>query len=250
MRKIFYSLFIISALAACKKDETLRYNNLTMGNIHGEEIVSDQGNTFVITERLFEVNLNEFESKRVMLSCDVLRQTADKTYDIRLTGITPVLTKSIKTFEESTEEEDLSIDDPVIIRDIWYAGGYINLLIEIAQKKGSTSPHYINLVYDISAAGNGEYTFMLRHNALDEVPSEDDTEFSTGAGYVSFPISSFIKEDAANITLKWNSHKFVGSGYSLIKTEERSHKVKWERSGFEQNPSKSSKTVMKLSEYR
>ena len=106
MRKIFFSLLIISALAACKKDETLRYNNVTMGNIHGEEIISDQGNTFVITESLFSVDFDEFESGRVMLSCDVLRQTADKTYDIRLTGITSVLTKNVKTLAIFNEDPD------------------------------------------------------------------------------------------------------------------------------------------------
>ena len=249
MRKILFSLFIISALAACKKDETLRYNNLTMGNIHGNEIISDQGNTFVITESLFTVDLSEFKSERVMLSCDVLRETASKTYDIRLTGITSVLTKDIKTFAETTEEEDLTVDDPIIIRDLWYAGGYLNMAIEVAQKKGSETPHYLNLVHDTMIGEDGKYTFLLRHNAQGEVPSEEDREFSTGSGYVSFPIANYIKEDAAEIVLVWHSHKFMGSGYSLIQTEMLSHKANWERSGFEQNPSKSSKPSMIMARY-
>lgn len=250
MRKILYSLFIITALAACKKDETLRYNNVTMGNIHGEEIISDQGNTFVISESLFNVDLNKFTSERVMLACDVLRETAAKTYDIRLTGIASVLTKNIKTLADSTPEEDLNVDDPVIIRDLWYAGGYMNMSVEVAQKKGSETQHYLNLVYDSTAAENGKYTFTLRHNALGEVPSEEDREFSTAAGYVSFPISNFIKEDTAEIILKWNSHKFMGSGHSLMQTEMRSYEVKWERSGFEQNPSKTQKPSMVMASYR
>lgn len=239
MRKIFYSLLIISALAACKKDETLRYNNVTMGNIHGEEIISDQGNTFVITETLFDIDLTSYEGKRVLLSCDVLRQTQESTYDIRLTGIANVLTKNIKTMEQSTPVEDLTIDNPIIIRDIWYSGGYLNLNIDFAQKKGSENYHYINLVHDMSAAGEGVYTFMLRHNAQGEVPTEEDREYFVASGYVSFPISKLITEDAAKLVLKWNSHKFVGSGYSLTQTEERSKEFNWERSGFEQTPNRS-----------
>lgn len=250
MRKLLYSLFIISALAACKKDETLRYNNVTMGNIHGEEIISDQGNTFVITESLFSVDLNDFDSERVMLVCDVLRETASQTYDIRLTGITSVLTKKIKTFDETTSEEDLTVDDPIVIRDLWYAGGYLNMAIEVAQKKGSNTPHYLNLVHDAAVAEDGTYTFLLRHNAQGEVPSEEDRDFSTGSGYVSFPISNFIKEDSAKIVLIWNSHKFMGSGYSLIQTEMLCHEAEWERSGFEQNPSKSSKPSMVMAQYK
>ena len=250
MRKLLYSLFIISALAACKKDETLRYNNVTMGNIHGEEIISDQGNTFVITESLFSVDLNDFDSERVMLVCDVLRETASQTYDIRLTGITSVLTKKIKTFDDTTSEEDLTVDDPIVIRDLWYAGGYLNMAIEVAQKKGSNTPHYLNLVHDTAVAEDGTYTFLLRHNAQGEVPSEEDRDFSTGSGYVSFPISNFIKEDSAKIVLIWNSHKFMGSGYSLIQTEKLCHEAEWERSGFEQNPSKSSKPSMVMAQYK
>ena len=250
MRKLLYSLFIISALAACKKDETLRYNNVTMGNIHGEEIISDQGNTFVITESLFSVDLNDLDSDRVMLVCDVLRETASQTYDIRLTGITSVLTKKIKTFDETTSEEDLTVDDPIVIRDLWYAGGYLNMAIEVAQKKGSNTPHYLNLVHDAAVAEDGTYTFLLRHNAQGEVPSEEDRDFSTGSGYVSFPISNFIKEDSAKIVLIWNSHKFMGSGYSLIQTEMLCHEAEWKRSGFEQNPSKSSKPSMVMAQYK
>ena len=250
MKKLLYSLFIISALAACKKDETLRYNNVTMGNIHGEEIISDQGNTFVITESLFKVDLSDLKSERVMLACDVLRETASKTYDIRLNGITSVLTKDIKTFAETTSEEDLTVDDPVIIRDLWYAGGYLNMAIEVAQKKGSNTPHYLNLVHDILASEDGKYTFLLRHNAQGEVPSEEDREFSTGSGYVSFPIANYIKEDSAKIVLIWNSHKFMGSGHSLIQTEKLGHEAEWERSGFEKNPSKSSKPSMVMAQYK
>ena len=234
MRKIFYSLLILTAFAACKKDETLRYNNVTMGNINDEAIISDQGNTFVITESLFSVDLSEFTSERVLLSCDVLRQTADRAYDIRLTGIASVLTKDIKTLEQSTPEEDLTVNDPVIIRDIWYSGGYLNIQLDFAQKKGSTTPHYINLVHDTAATEEGAYTLMLRHFAQGEVPSEEDREYHIGSGYVSFPIAKFIKEDAAKIIFKWNSHQFVGSGYSLTKTESRGETTYWEREGFEQ----------------
>ena len=114
------------------------------------------------------------------------------------------------------------------------------MAVEVAQKNGSDTPHFLNLVHDKAAGENGGYTLMLRHNAMGEVPSEEDREYSTGSGYVSFPIANYIKEDTADIVIKWKSHKFMGSGHSLLQTEMRSYEVKWERSGFEQNPSKSS----------
>lgn len=236
MRKILYTLFFIATVVSCKKDETLRYNNTTMGNINGEEIISDQGNTFHISEKLFDVDLKSFESGRVMLMCDVLKETAAKTYDIRLTGITSVLTKEIKSMSDSTPEEDLNISNPLVIRNLWYAGGYLNLNIEIAQKKSSETKHFINLVLDSEQSKDGTYTFTLLHNAQGEVPTEDDREYSGAAGYVSFPISKIIKEDSAKIILKWKSHKYAGSGYSLTESEDLTREYNWQRQGYEHAP--------------
>ena len=39
------------AAASCQKDDTLYYNNLTMGNIVDGRFVSDQGNTFNIVDQ-------------------------------------------------------------------------------------------------------------------------------------------------------------------------------------------------------
>ena len=53
-------------------------------------------------------------------------------------------------------------------------------------------------------------------------------------GYVSFPIANLIKEDAATITMKWKSHKFLYNGiYSLLETEDIIREFKWERRGHE-----------------
>lgn len=235
MKKIIYSLLLIAALASCKKDDTLRYNNVTMGMIQGEDIISDQGNIFQITEKPFEYDLKKYESGRVLVVCDVLRETASKTYDVRLTGITGVLAKNVKTMEESTVEEDLSVDNPVIIRELWYAGGYLNMTLETAQKQDSKTKHYINLVQEASEE-NGKYVFSLRHNAQGETPSEGDKNYFGAVGYVSFPIAGVIKEDAAKIVLKWKSHKYTGCGYSLTESESKSQEYSWTRNGYEHVP--------------
>ena len=51
-RLIIFIVAGIAALAAtsCDKDNTLRYNNFTMGNIVDGKFVSDQGNTFNVVE--------------------------------------------------------------------------------------------------------------------------------------------------------------------------------------------------------
>ena len=248
MRKIlFASLAALIALISCKEDETLAYNNVTMGNIEGDCIVSDQGNTFEITESLVKADLTEFKYGRVILSCDVLKKTAENRYSIRLTNIASVLSKPVVYADSITPEADsLNVDNPIIIQDIWYGGGYINMLILFAIKSESQKRHLINLIYNGVVTDENElenYTFTLRHNAYGDVPTEDDVEdYRSSYGYVSFPVAELIKGDKATITLNWHSHKFKNGAYMMLESEQEKYKVDWTRTGYE-HPQKSSVAV-------
>ena len=241
MKKITRTVLLIAATAtaffACKKDETLRYNNATMGNLEGNVIISDQGNTFDIVEADSRIDLNTFESKRIMVLCDILKETSENRYDIRLKSATAVLTKECVNKSSITEDNnEYSANNPLIIKELWYSGGYLNMLIEFARKTGSETVHYINLLNDDTISESGKYTFTLLHDAKGETPSADDKEYSSAFSYVSFPISKVITEDEAKITLNWKSHKFSGSAYSLTETEDISNEYTWKREGFEQDP--------------
>lgn len=242
MRKILSTFTTLGAiallsLASCSKDDTLYSGNVTMGNIDGETIVSDQGNTFDIAESMFEVTLSDYKYGRVMLACDILKETADKRYDIRLLAISQVLTKEAVKASTITPESELAVEDAIVIRDMWYSGGYLNMLIEFAYKQGSETSHFINLVYDDVTAAETDsdlksYTFTLRHNAYGETPKIGET-YLNSTGYVSFPIASIIKEDKAELNIRWKSHRFMDGEYKLYETEDMEHKGEWIRSGFE-----------------
>ena len=247
MRKILFAAFAsIIALSSCKQDDTLYYNNVTMGNIDGECIISDQGNTFEITEDLVKIDFSKLEYERVILSCDVLKKVADKRYSIRLTNLASVLTKATVDAESIKPEDEINEDNPIIIRDLWYGGGYINMLLEFAVKIDSQTKHLINLVYNGTETGEDElknYTFTLRHNAFGDIPTEDDVEdYASSLGYVSFPIANLIEGDKAKVTLKWHSHKFENGVYRMLDSEQRDNTFDWERVGYE-HPQKSTVTV-------
>lgn len=233
MRKILCFITICLALNACKKDDTLYYGNMTMGNIKGETIVSDQGNVFTIVNT--DIDLSKFEYGRVMIGCDVLRETSENHYDINLWGIASVLTKeAIKSSIITVPESEYNVNDPINIREIWYSGGYINMMIEFLAKSDSDTKHLISLIHDDSVTEEGRYTFTLRHNAFGEVPSGTDEDFEPSIGYVSFPIAGIIKEDTAKITLKWKSHKFENGQFSMIESTDLEKEYDWTRSGFQQ----------------
>lgn len=240
MKKIFASLFIaVLLLASCKKDDTICYNNMTMANIVDEVLVSDQGNTFDIVEPADGINFDSFEYDRVILVCDVLKKTSEKRYDIRLDYIAQVVDKDALYASTITPESEASVDDPVILRDIWYGGGYINMIVEFVRIKDSHQKHLINLIYDDTAAtedGEKTYSFTLRHNAFGENPADESVlDFELAGGYVSFPVAgNIIKENEAKITLNWKTLPVENGNISWLESKEMSRTYDWKRSGFEQ----------------
>ena len=229
---------LLFAAASCKKDDTLRYNNVTMGNVVNGSFISDQGNTFNIVENNCGKQLEN--DKRLIVSCDVLRQVSGKEneYDVRLNQFVSVFTKNPVKLSEITDDER-KVENPICINDLWFAGGYVNMYIMFLVKEDSKTTHMINLVLDDSVDPSKDgYKFILRHNAYEDIPSEEKSdfdEFVLGGTYVSFPISDLIKVDEAKFTLDWKWYETVGMGITS-KIEDYSRSFNWTRNVFEQAP--------------
>ena len=226
----------VSALAAvsCQKDDTIAYNNMTMGNIVNGRIVSDQGNTFNVVNQLSIGSLPE--TNRIMILCDVLNETkgASNEYDIYLRNYASVLSKKAVALEDAQEGE-ITVQDPVLIDELWFSGGYINLLIRTHVKEGSNTKHLVNLVY--SKNDKGEYILNFRHNAYGESLSSDNASgltLSRGA-YISFPIADIIQGDNAKLILSWQWYKKSGLDFDFNTEEEYRFEYDWQRKGFIQN---------------
>lgn len=241
MKKII--ILIIAAVAAlsCEKDNTLRYNNLTMGNIVDGKFVSDQGNTFNVVEQTCPGKLDTM--KRAIILCDVLYQEEGGDYAIRLNNMLKVLTKSPVNSSEATDES-LLVDDALILSELWISGGYMNMMITIPVKQNSKQPHMINLILDDSVQEAGTYSFSLRHNAVGEVlkTDGDNKDMYLANAYVSFPITDIITEDSAKINLSLKSYKVL-SGYIISsETFTDTIEINYTKGAFEQAPVSKSST--------
>ena len=233
-------IFIAAALmclgtASCMKDNTIQYYNKTMGNVNGSTFVSDQGNIFNIVESTGELYEELMKTERAYILCDVLNKTAsgqDNEYDIRLNAMVKVLTKDVITLgTEATEE--MSKKDPIEIKFNWISGGYLNFYIEFLVKKGSQTAHMVNLIQKESEEG---YAFIFTHNAFgDTREAYPNEEFNIVGGYVSFPISTVIHENEAEIIIEWTRYKTYGAGSSM-ETEVKSIKDTYKKDGFEHMP--------------
>ena len=241
-------IFIAAALmclgtASCMKDTTIQYNNMTMGNVEGSTFVSDQGNIFNVVE--YEGNYYDelMKTERAYILCDVLSKTAggqDNEYDIRLNAMVKVLTKDIITLGTETTE-DMVKEDPVDVKSIWLSGGYMNLYIEFPIKKGSETPHLINLIQQETTEG---YLFKFTHNAYGEtMEANPNDEFDIAGGYISFPINTVVKENEANLRVEWTWYKTYGVGTST-ETEVKGIEGTYKKDGFEHMPKAQTQKTM------
>ena len=249
MKKLI--IFIIAGIAAlaatsCDKDNTLRYNNFTMGNIVDGKFVSDQGNTFNVVEQTCSGRLDTL--KRAIVLCDVLYQEEGGDYAVRLTNFQRVLAKSPVNASETTDESILT-QDPIILSDLWISGGYINMRLTLPVKIDSNQPHIINLLYDDADKTEGTYKFTLLHNAGGEVLKTDSSnnDMYLANAYVSFPVTSIIPDETANLWLTWKSYKVNSQFMVSSDTVEKTYEINYVKGAFEQAPTEGSAKVSSFS---
>lgn len=239
MKRLTYKiLFVMIALAmvSCKRDDTLRYGNVTMGNFVDGTFVSDQGNLFNITENLSGVKTEEIE--RGIMQCDVLSKVegTENAYNVRVTVLQSVFTKNPIAKAEADADAEKTVEDPIHVQQYWIAGGYLNMYVtfEIQFPYLEESKHMLNLAYEKTEQG---YTVNLRHNAFGECLSQNDSaeQWMLAGSYVSFPLSSIITENEAKVLLKWKSHVINGQAWSADVTD-CSVSLQYSKDYFEQAP--------------
>lgn len=246
MKKISKAIIAIMATimsiatVSCSKDNTLRYNNMTMGNVINGTFVSDQGNYFNVVDQTCPGKLDTM--KRAIIICDVLNSVngSETEYDIRLNFMAPVLTKDAIAMSGITDE-NLLINDPIILENFWISGGYVNLYIMIPIKAAHSAPHVLTFIQDDSVKEEGKYTFIIRHNANGETLKDNSNanhEMTLGGAYASFPVSSLIKEKDAQVTIKWESYLVSGNAV-LSDSEEKTATRLYSKDTYEQVPGQS-----------
>lgn len=240
-------IYLSAALAAslqvsCQKDDTLQYNNATMGNIVNGVFISDQGNRFNVVDQQCIGDLTSMQ--RAFIVCDVLNKTAggsENEYDVRVNQIATVVTKDPVLHTNVTAE--MMTQDPVHIENAWISGGYINMFIMFPSKVGSTTSHLINLVHEGGIIDGetkeeipGTYRFTLRHNSNgDKITPPQVVDYVLAGGYVSFPLHSYITEKEADFSIEWTWHKNAGAGLSS-ETEVKTLEAKYTSDGFQHAP--------------
>ena len=260
---------VIAALAAslfltsCKKDDTIRYNNVTMGNFVDGKFVSDQGNEFTIVENLSGTEINNIS--RAIMQCDVLKKVegTENGYEVRVHILSKVLDKKPVEKVAAAEDPEKLVTDPITIQQLWISGGYLNMYVLFEIQTYPEKPekkHTVNLVFNQEEIGKGTYNLELRHNAFGEtlsaskdeekedgsvqVQSSELIQWGLAGSYVSFPLSEIITDKEATLKLNWNEHIFCNN-VMTAESVERSVELSYSKDNFEHAPTVvKSKTVV------
>ena len=242
---------------SCKKDNTLRYGNVTMGNFAEDKFISDQGNEFTIVENLTGDTFEGIE--RAIMQCDVLKKIdgTENCYEVRVHNLAEVLDKMPISSVKAAEDPEKVVEDPISIQQLWVAGGYLNMYVMFevqAYPENTDRKHMVNLVYIQEDLDKGKYTLALRHNAYGETlsaeknedtpaegegtPQEQSTEliqWGLAGAYVSFPISTLVTEQEATLKLFWKEHVIINNVITSD-TMDRSVDISYSKDYFEHTP--------------
>lgn len=209
-------------LASCGFDSSnnaLLYNYTTMGFVKngGTQIDTDEGTVFNIVDIAGTGKLDTI--KRVVVLCDVLRATENKTneYDVNIRDFERVeLLNAVRTRDLDPEKVGTDIAD---LRQCWYEGGYLNFLIAHLEKD-SKAIHDINIEYNDVKSNADTLYFQVRHNANGDKPANGDDvkNFTLKGGYFSVEAKQYkpAPDSPIKITVEWDWYPTTSAGYTDV----------------------------------
>lgn len=213
IRKILAAALVALGLVAatsCDKDDTLRYNNLSLGFVEFGRFISDNGNKFNVVENVTKDDLLKFEGRRVVTVCDILNKTEgkDSEYDVRLKFIDePYMRDAVKDYE-AAEYADLLVEDPIYIESVWVSGGYLNIMFSHEYELNSSVQHLFSIVVNTETIEDRTIQVSLRHNAYGETYEKLGPKCAYKTNVIAtYPLNTMVESPEEytdmKISFKW-----------------------------------------------
>lgn len=219
MRILTATAIIAASLlaASCLKSETILYREITMAQVTGPtQFVTDVGLTYNVIENPFGIEFADLT--RVIINCNVLKQTGDREFNVQLLQLADPLKKDAVLTSTLTKPDDGLGNDPVGLASVWVSGGYLNMavgMLVIDQEK----EHTVNLEFDDTAPSD-TLRFTLRHD--DGLPDGEDVIFDEsiiGYTYATFPIQKLLPEGVTTLPIKltwtWDKEYCIKDGLKI-----------------------------------
>lgn len=196
MKRIVPFLLTLALAAACNTTDSFQYRLFTMGYPKSDgSLLGDDGYKYVFNE------LPEWNgAKRVVAILDVMKDLGDSTFQATLQSFTTPLYKQPVVVEG--EMPDSLGSHPILVSDIWYAGGCLNMSNVMYVRTDGNGKHIINLAFDKGKSTQDTLKFIVKHNYASGF-EEGEVEYEYGF-YSSFPITALMpKRDSTVIKVSW-----------------------------------------------
>lgn len=172
-------------------------------------LILDNGDVFkpVATPGFYKAK----EGQRVFVNYTLLPGEKEG-YDrlVRINDLSCILTKEVIALNAANA--DSIGNDPVIVKDMWVGGGYLNVYFLF--NYGGVRPHAINLVKNELSpeASSDKVELEFRHNAYGSPHSR------LFDGFVCFDLKPFKSDDADSVKIsvkvkEWNAEKTIDVVY-------------------------------------
>lgn len=202
-------------MTSCFKPDPVIYGCSDMCNVENSVLISDFGGTYHVME---EKDSDWRSHARMHVSFDILETISRDEYNIRLNDCIPYTVKSILHESAATSEERRA--DPVCLGQGFFSGSsiYFNIQCMYTRRKGSSSLHDLNLIYDDDKSSTGHLFFHMAHNAHGDIYKEgvSANDCESVLAHISFPMSQVIKQGTGEIqiTIDYTWYKTAGSSLS------------------------------------
>lgn len=219
MKRFLPLLLALTALcSSCVKEGyPLLSNASDIGSLKGAVVTTDAGVVMTITDHV--VDLPAEDQNRIVIRFDILRQTGDNRFDIRLNGWTVPLTKEGLRKSAVTDPAEIG-DDPIALESGWFSGGYLNMELTLSVKRNSETRHLLNLVFDDTDAAD-TLRFRVRHNGFGEVllppvTAVDAAMYDFGRAMFCVPMNGFLPDgkDEMPVKITWSWYEILDGQYT------------------------------------
>jgi hypothetical protein len=198
---------------SCLKDS----NNLTqywlsygvvIGSTGSYNVRLDDG-TILYPDAGSQSLVAQYATNRVLVNYTIVSSKIENSvtnYNVKVSSIDKLLLKNVVTLTK--QNADSLGNDPINAYNFWFGNNYLNINFSFLQ---NSKIHLINLAKDTIQSDPTTVSLLLRHNALGDSPTNDQS------GFVSFDLTSLLNgKDSINVDVKFkdyygNSRDFKGT---------------------------------------
>ena len=164
MKRILIALLVPLLLTGCRKDGFLSYTGRETGYIQDGVFTTDEGVKLVVegNGRNYDIR----SGRRVLVGYQITAIGTNGSYTIDLQELLETVTVVPVPASESI---GLVTDDPVLVDEAWFSGGYLNMTVSYGGKDASL--HSFPMTYET----DGKQTVLrLYHDARESVTANTD----------------------------------------------------------------------------